>query len=108
MRGLMSRIIPLCVVLLAAACKSHVPAGVLIGTADESGRFLAHYGPASHDFEDFRAGLIANRFRATTAPRLNDSLRIPRTIVLETAHGDEPNAAYHPETHRVTLCYELF
>ncbi len=104
----MSRIVPLVALLLGAACKSHVPAGVLGGTGDESGRFVAHYGPASRDFDDFRAGLIAHRFLDTIAARLNDSLRIPRTIVLETAHCEEPNASYDSNTHRVTLCYELF
>ncbi len=104
----MLRFVPLVMLLFTSACRSHVPAGVLIGSADESGRFMAHYGPASHDFEDFRAGLIANRFLDTIAARLNDSLRIPRTIVLETAHCEEPNASYDPDTHRVTLCYELF
>lgn len=104
----MSRIAPLLVLVVAVACKPHVPAGVMGGTGDESGRFLAHYGPPSKDFEDFRSGLIANRFLDTIAARLNDSLRIPRTVVLETAHCDEPNASYHPDTHRVTLCYELF
>jgi hypothetical protein len=103
----MLRILPL-LALLLAACKPHVPAGVLGGTADASGRFMAHYGPADPDFEDFRAGLIANRFLDTIAARLNDSLRIPRDIVLETAHCDEPNASYDENTHRVTLCYELF
>lgn len=104
----MSRIVPLALLLFVAACQSHVPAGVMGGTADESGRFMAHYGPASPDFEDFRAGLVANRFLDTIAARLNDSLRIPVTIVLEIAHCDEPNASYEPKTHRVTLCYELF
>jgi hypothetical protein len=104
----MSRIVPLFALLLAAACKSHVPAGVLVGTGDESGRFVAHYGPANHDYVDFRSGLVANRFLDSIAARLNDSLRIPRDIVLETAHCDEPNASYQPETHKVTLCYELF
>jgi hypothetical protein len=104
----MSRLLLLFAVVLAAACKSHVPAGVLAGSADASGRFVAHYGPASPDFEDFRFGLIANRFLDTIAARLNDSLRIPRTIVLETAHCAEPNASYDSKTRRVTLCYELF
>lgn len=90
------------------ACRPHVPAGVIGGTADESGRFLAHYGPASPEFEDFRNGLIANRFLDTIATRLNDSLRIPTGIVLQTEHCTEPNASYHPETRRVTVCYELF
>jgi len=67
----MLRILPL-LALLLAACKPHVPAGVLGGTADASGRFMAHYGPADPDFEDFRAGLIANRFLDTIAARLND------------------------------------
>jgi hypothetical protein len=94
--------------LLALACKPHPPAGIIDGTGDGSGRFLARYGPANPDFEDFRSGLIAHRFLDTIAARLNDSLRIPKNIVLETAHCDEPNAAYHPETRRVTLCYEFF
>jgi hypothetical protein len=51
---------------------------------------------------------VANRFLDTIAARLNDSLRIPRDITLETAHCAEPNAAYDPEEGRVTLCYELF
>lgn len=73
-----------------------------------AGRFVAHYGPATRDFEEFRAGLIANRFLDTIAARLNDSLRIPKDVTLETAHCEEPNASYTPETRRVTLCYELF
>jgi len=72
------------------------------------GRFIARYGPASPDFEDFRSGLMANRFLDTIAARLNDSLRIPTNITLATAHCDEPNSAYNPNSHTVTLCYELF
>jgi len=70
--------------------------------------FRAIYGPATPEFEDFRSGLIANRFLDTIAVRLNDSLRIPRDITLNTAHCAEPNATYDPEARRVTLCYELF
>lgn len=105
----MSRIIALLAVgLLALACKPRVPAGVMVGSGDESGRFVAHYGAAEPLFRDFRSGLIANRFLDTIAIRLNDSLRIPRDIVLETAHCTEPNAKYDSNRRRVTLCYELF
>jgi hypothetical protein len=105
----MSRIVALlAAVLFAPACKSHVPAGVLVGSGDESGRFVAHYGVASPVFRDFRSGLIANRFLDTIAIRLNDSLRIPRDIVLQTEHCDDPNAKYDSHRRRVTLCYELF
>ena len=105
----MSRIIALlAAVALAPACRSHVPAGVLVGSGDESGRFVAHYGPASPVFRDFRSGLIANRFLDTIAIRLNDSLRIPRDIVLQTEHCGDPNAKYDSDRRRVTLCYELF
>ncbi len=72
------------------------------------GRFLARYGPATSEFETFRSGLIANRFLDTVAVRLNDSLRIPRNITLQTAHCAAPNASYDPEAREVTLCYELF
>ena len=72
----MSRTIALLAVgLLALACKPRVPAGVLVGSADESGRFVAHYGAASPLFRDFRSGLVANRFLDTIAIRLNDSPR---------------------------------
>jgi len=91
----MSRIIVLLAAgFLAPACRSHVPAGVLVGSGDESGRFVAHYGAASPVFRDFRSGLVANRFLDTIAIRLNDSLRIPRDIVLESAHCGEPKAKY--------------
>lgn len=73
-----------------------------------AGRFIAEYGMASPEFQDFRAGLIANRFLDTIALRLNDSLKIPTDIRLATAHCAEPNASYDPETNRVALCYELF
>jgi putative metallopeptidase DUF4344 len=72
------------------------------------GRFIAEYGPATAEFEDFRAGLVANRFLDTIASRLNDSLRIPKDVTLATAHCDEPNASYQPEKRQVILCYELF
>ena len=72
------------------------------------GRFIADYGPPTPEFEDFRDGLIANRFLDTIAARLNDSLRIPENMTLATAHCDEPNASYRSEERRVTLCYELF
>lgn len=73
-----------------------------------AGRFIAEYGPATPEYEDFRAGLVANRFLDTIAARLNDSLRIPKDVILATSHCDEPNASYSPEARRVTLCYELF
>ncbi|MGQ0703886.1 MAG: DUF4344 domain-containing metallopeptidase [Gemmatimonadales bacterium] len=73
-----------------------------------AGRFVAEYGQAAPEFGEFRAGLIANRFLDTIALRLNDSLKVPTDVTLATAHCAEPNASYDPETHRVTLCYELF
>ncbi len=76
--------------------------------ARDTGRFVADYGPAAPDFAEFRSDLIAHRFLDTIATRLNDSLRIPKDIVLTTAHCDEPNASYKPDSRRVTLCYELF
>src|SRR4026209_808538 len=73
-----------------------------------AGRFIAEYGPATPEYDDFRAGLVANRFLDTIAARLNDSLRIPKDVILATSHCDEPTASCSPEPRRVTLCYELF
>jgi hypothetical protein len=73
-----------------------------------AGAFVAHYGLATLEYNDFRQRLIANRFLDTVATRLNDSLLIPRDITLATAHCGEPNASYDPERTRVILCYELF
>src|SRR5262245_16910287 len=91
--------------LPALACHSPPPARP---RSPPTGRFIAHYGPATPEFEDFRAGLVANRFLDTIASRLNDSLSIPKDVTLATAHCDEPNASYDPEARQVTLCYELF
>lgn len=104
----MPRLVPFVVLLLAAssACRPAQPSGGR--EAAPGGHFVADYGPATPEFEDFRSGLIANRFLDTIATRLNDSLRIPRDITLRTAHCDEPNASYSPESRQVTLCYELF
>jgi hypothetical protein len=77
--------------LVVAACQSPPPRPA----SPPTGRFIADYGPATPEFEDFRAGLIANRFLDTIAARLNDSLSIPKDVTLATAR-------------RVTLCYELF
>jgi len=118
----MSRILlPLAVLLFLIGCKVRRVAPATTRTdslpvqpagdslpVKPAGRFIALYGPATPDFEDFRSGLMANRFLDTIATRLNDSLRIPTNIVLATAHCDEPNAAYNPASHTVTLCYELF
>lgn len=94
---------------ILASCKESVPPPPppLVEVVSE-GRFVAEYGPATAEFEDFRAGLIANRFLDTLATRLNDSLRIPQDVTLSTAHCAEPNATYRPAQRRVTLCYELF
>ncbi|HEV8600045.1 MAG TPA: DUF4344 domain-containing metallopeptidase [Gemmatimonadales bacterium] len=78
------------------------------GAPPPEGHFIAEYGPPTPEFEDFRAGLIANRFLDTLAARLNDSLRIPKDMTLATAHCNEPNASYQPGERKVTLCYELF
>jgi len=94
--------------VLMLACRAREqPAGSPARTS-MTGRFLADYGPATPEYEDFRAGLIVNRFLDTIAARLNDSLQVPVNVTLATAHCDEPNASYNPEAHRVTLCYELF
>ena len=66
--------------LLALACHSAPPRP----SAPPTGRFIVHYGPATPEFEDFRAGLIANRFLDTIAARLNDSLSIPKDVTLAT------------------------
>jgi len=99
-----------CAVVTAVtlACSSPKPQPVAPPPPPPGGRFIAEYGPATPEYEDFRTGLIANRFLDTIAARLNDSLRIPNDVVLATAHCAEPNASYTSETHRVTLCYELF
>jgi len=99
---------------LLAACKAEAPAHAppaipaVPAVPAAGGGFVAEYGAPTPEFQEFRSRLIANRFLDTIAARLNDSLRIPKTIVLATAHCDEPNASYDPETRRVTLCYELF
>lgn len=109
----MSRwLLALAVLLILPGCK--VRRGVPASTRTDSlpvqpgGRFVARYGPATPEFEDFRSGLVTNRFLDTIAARLNDSLRIPTNIELATAHCDEANASYNPTAHSVTLCYELF
>lgn len=93
-------------VALAAACRGRPQQAAL--SEPPQGRFIAEYGPGTAEYEDFRAGLIANRFLDTIATRLNDSLRIPADITLSTEHCEEPNASYRPDLKRVTLCYELF
>ena len=103
------RVIPLLAAVLALACRSRAPAQPPNALRPQgAGRFLAHYGPATAEYADFRAGLVANRFLDTIAVRLNDSLAIPKDVTLATAHCDEPNASYDSEARRVTLCYELF
>jgi hypothetical protein len=73
-----------------------------------AGSFQAEYGLATLEYNDFRQRLIANRFLDTVAARLNDSLIVPRTITIATAHCGEPNASYNRERTRVVVCYELF
>jgi hypothetical protein len=90
------------------AARAAGSSGYVAPAAGDSGRFVADYGPAAPAFAEFRSDLIAHRFLDTIAIRLNDSLRIPKDIVLSTAHCDEPNASYEPQSRRVTLCYELF
>ena len=72
------------------------------------GRFVAQYGPATEDLAEFRQGLVDHRWLDTIAIRLNDSLKLPKDIVLATGHCAEPNAEYEPDAHRVIVCYELF
>jgi len=76
--------------------------------APDTGRFRVSYDSAPPIYRDFRRGLIANQFLDTVAARLNDSLRLPRSITIATADCDQPNASYDSVSHRVTLCYELF
>ncbi len=75
--------------------------------ADTAG-FRVRYDSAPPVYREFRSGLIANQFLDTIAARLNDSLRLPRSITIATADCDAPNASYDSVTHRVTLCYQLF
>jgi len=106
---------PLLLMLLAAGfgCGEKEPPPPPPAAADSvaeapAGRFLAEYALATLEYNDFRRGLMANRFLDTIATRLNDSLIIPRDITLATAHCGEPNASYDSERTRVILCYELF
>ncbi|HEX3927429.1 MAG TPA: DUF4344 domain-containing metallopeptidase [Gemmatimonadales bacterium] len=101
---------PFAALMVITAC--HAPPPQALGgpprRGSDTARFLVSYDSATPEFADFRAGLIANRFLDTIAKRLNDSLRIPRSITLATAHCDAPNSAYLADSRRVVLCYELF
>jgi hypothetical protein len=97
----------LCILLIPAACR-RPQAQPSVADSAGAGRFVAEYEPADPDYQDFRANLMSHRFLDTIATRLNDSLRLPKDIVLRTAHCGEPNASYDPDSRRVTLCYELF
>lgn len=104
----MSRMVVLVGLLLSSLACTRPEAVSKAADSTEAGRFLAEYEPADPDYREFRSRLITNRFLDTIALRLNDSLRIPRNIILRTAHCGEPNASYNPDSRRVTLCYELF
>lgn len=91
---------------LAAACK--VVRQEDRPPPEPPGRVLPFYAPATPDFQEFRQGLIANRYLDSIAERLNDSLRLPHDLTLAIGHCAEPNAVYDPPRRRVTVCYELF
>jgi hypothetical protein len=103
----------LLLLLTGSACADRDAPAPRAGTVDSpppapAGSFIARYGLATLEYNDFRQRLIANRFLDSVAARLNDSLLIPRDITLTTAHCGEPNASYDSERTRVILCYELF
>ena len=103
------RVLLLLLLLTGSACADRDAPAPRAGTVDSvppapAGSFIARYGLATLEYNDFRQRLIANRFLDTVATRLNDSLLIPRDITLTTAHCGEPNASYDSERTRVILC----
>ncbi len=105
-------VLAMAVMSLALAGACHVsrmpPAEARSRALADSGRFRVSYDSAPPMYRDFRQGLIAHQFLDTIASRLNDSLRLPRSITIATADCDQPIASYDSTSHRVTLCYELF
>jgi hypothetical protein len=43
----------------------------------------------------------------TIAEGLNKTIRVPKTIAIETVDGNTVNAFYDPNTRRIIVCYEL-
>lgn len=53
--------------------------------------------------DDFRKA----RFLEDVAGWLNEWIALPKDVTIGFEKCGEPNAYYHPETHSVSLCYEL-
>jgi Putative metallopeptidase len=109
-RRLRRSVVALTPLLLVSGCRivRVPPAQARAQALADTAAFHVSYDPAPPLYREFRQGLIANRFLDTVAKRLNDSLRLPRSITIATANCDQPNATYDPDTRRVILCYELF
>jgi len=63
--------------------------------------------PKNADFKVYAAHLESERFLEGIADSINAQIKLPTDLTLVASQCDTVNAFYDPETHSVTLCYEL-
>lgn len=70
--------------------------------------FKVTYNPSRQkNHEEYRALFEANRMFDNVAEGLNRTVRLPKTVDINTVTCNTINAFYDPRTRRIIVCYEL-
>jgi hypothetical protein len=74
----------------------------------KSGGFTVTYNPSKiKNHEEYRALFANNHLFDNVAEGLNKTVRIPKTVDINTVTCNTINAFYDPRTSRIIVCYEL-
>jgi hypothetical protein len=77
-------------------------------TSATSNGFTVTYNVSQNPVhEQFRGALQQNHVFEQVAAGLNNTVRIPSTVQIETVDCNTINAFYDPNTNRIIVCYEL-
>ena len=91
-----------CVLLLAAAL-----APVLVGAAPRNGLKVVYDTPTDPAHLEIQKILKKKGVFEAICKTLNEGFDIPVPMVVRFTACDEENAYYDPETHEISMCYEL-
>ena len=74
----------------------------------KSGGFTVTYNPSRvKNHEEYRALFQTNKLFDSVAEGLNRTVRIPKTVDINTVTCNTINAFYDPRSSRIIVCYEL-
>ncbi len=95
-------VIVIAALALLGASASRAAGNFRLGTVK-----VRYEAPKDEAFKNYKTHVETQKVLEGIADSINEEIKLPTDLTLTAAQCGEVNAFYNPQTHSVTLCYEL-